>query len=37
MKRTEGSLSNFWDSIKHTNIQFIGVPEEEIKKEYEKI
>ena len=37
MKRTEGSLSNLWDSIKHTNIQFIEVPEEKKKKGYEKI
>ena len=29
MKRTEDS---FWDNIKHTNIQIIGVPEEEEKK-----
>ena len=37
MKRTEDSPRNFWDSIKHTNIQIIGVPEEEErKKEYEK-
>ena len=31
-KRTEGSLRDFWDSIKHTNIQNIGAPEEEEKK-----
>ena len=38
MKRTEDSLRNLWDSIKHTNIQNIGVPEEEEKnKAYEKI
>ena len=29
MKRTEDSLRNLWDNIKHTNIQIIGVPEEE--------
>ena len=35
MKRTEDS---FWDNIKRTNIQIIGVPEEEEKKKgYEKI
>ena len=38
MKRTEDSLRYFWNNIKHTNIQIIGVPEEEEKKkEYEKI
>ena len=38
MKRIEDSLRDLWDNIKHTNIQFIGVPEEEEKKkETEKI
>ena len=32
MKRTEDSLKNIWDSIKHNNIQIIGVPEEEEEK-----
>ena len=37
MKRTEESLRDHWDNIKHTNIQIIGVPEEEEKKKgYEK-
>ena len=37
-KRTEESLRDLWDNIKHTNIQIIGVPEEEEKKkETEKI
>jgi len=37
-KRTEGSLRDLWDNIKHTNIWIIGVlEEEERKKEYEKI
>jgi len=37
MKRAEDSLRDFWDYTKHTNIQIIGVPEEEKKKkEYEK-
>ena len=37
MKRTEDSLRDLWDSIKHTNIWIIGVPEEEGKrKRYEK-
>ena len=29
MKRTEDSLRDLWDNIKCTNIQIIGVPEEE--------
>ena len=38
MKRAEDSLSNLWDQFKRTNIQIIGVPEEEEKKKgYEKI
>ena len=38
MKRTEDSLRDLWDNIKHTNIQIIGVSEEEEKKKgYEKI
>ena len=36
MKRTEDRLRDLWDNIKHTNIQIIGVPEEEKKKGYEK-
>ena len=36
MKRTEDSLKDLWDNIKCTNIRFIGVPEEEKKKGYEK-
>ena len=32
MKRTEDSLRDLWDNIKHTNIRIIGVPEEEKKK-----
>ena len=32
MKRIEGSLRDLWDNIKHTNIQIIGVHEEEDKK-----
>ena len=31
MKRIEDSLRDFWDNIKRTNIQIIGVPEEEEK------
>ena len=37
MKRTEDSLRDLRDNIKHSNICMIGVPEEEKKKEYEKI
>ena len=38
MKRTEDSLRDLWDNIKHTNIQIIEVPEEEEKKKgYEEI
>ena len=39
MKRIEDSLRDLWDNIKCTNIQMIGVPEEEEeqKKCYEKI
>ena len=36
MKRTKDSLRNIWDNIRCTNIQIIGVPEEEKKKGYEK-
>jgi len=37
MKRTEDSLRDLWDNIKRTNIQIVGVPEEEEKKKgYEK-
>ena len=32
MKRTEDSLRDLWDNIKYSNIQIIGVPEEEEKK-----
>ena len=38
MKRIEDSLRDLWDNIKCTNIQVIGVPEEEEKKKgYENI
>ena len=38
MKRTEDGLRDLWDNIKYTNIQIVGVPEEEEKKKvYEKI
>ena len=32
MRRTEDSLRDLWDNVKRTNIQIIGVPEEEEKK-----
>ena len=32
MNRTEDSLRDFWDNIKRTNVQIIGIPEEEEKK-----
>ena len=38
MKRAQDSLRDLWDNIKRTNIQIIGVQEEEEKKKgYEKI
>ena len=37
MKRTEDSLRDLWDHIKCTNIQTIGVPEEEEKKKGHEI
>ena len=37
MERTEDSLRDLWDNIKHNNIRIIGVPEEEKKEGYEKI
>ena len=32
MKRSEDSLRDLWDNVRCTNIQIIGVPEEEEKK-----
>ena len=37
MKRMEDSLRDLWNNIKHTNIQILGIPEEEKKIGYEKI
>ena len=38
IKRTEDSLRDLWDNIKHSIIQIIAVPEEEEKKKgYEKM
>ena len=31
-KRIEDNLRDLWDNTKHTNIQIIGVPEEEKRK-----
>ena len=37
-KKNEDNLRDFWDNVKHPNIQIIGVPEEDDKKkEHEKI
>ena len=36
MKRTENSLRYLWDKIRCTNIQILGVPEEEKNRGYEK-
>ena len=32
MKRTEGSLRDLWDNIKHTNIQIIEFPKKKRKR-----
>ena len=38
IKRNEDNLRDLWDNVKYTNIQIIGVPEEEDKKKgHEKI
>jgi len=38
MKRNEDNLRDLWDTVKHPNIQIIGVPkEEDEKKDHEKI
>ena len=36
MKRLEDSLREFWDNMKSTNIQVIGVPEEKEKQKATK-
>ena len=36
-KRKEDNLRDLWDNVKHPNVQIIGVPEEEKKKDNEKI
>ena len=37
IKRNEDNLRDHWDNVKRTNIQIIGVPEEDKKKGHEKI
>ena len=37
IKRNEDKLRDLWDNVKHPNIQIIGVPEEDKKKDHEKI
>ena len=37
IKRNEDNLRDLWDNVKHLNIQIIGVPEEDKKKDHEKI
>ena len=37
IKRIEDSYRDLWDNIKHTNIQLIGIPEEEKEKGSEEI
>ena len=37
IKRNEDNLRDLWDNVKRPNIQIIGVPEEDKKKDHEKI
>ena len=37
IKRNEDNLSDLWDNVKCPNIRIIGVPEEDKKKDHEKI
>ena len=37
IKRNEDNLRDLQDSVKHYNIRIIGVPEEDKKKDHEKI
>ena len=37
IKRNEDNLRDLQDNVKHSNIQIIGVPEEDKKKDHEKI
>ena len=36
-KNNEDNLRDLWDNVKRPNIRIIGVPEEEKKKDHEKI
>ena len=37
IKRDEDNLRDLWDNVKRPNIRIIGVPEEDKKKDHEKI
>ena len=37
IKRNEDNLRNLWDNVKCPNIRIMGVPEEDKKKDHEKI
>ena len=37
IQRNEDNLRDLWDNVKRPNIQIIGVPEEDKKKDHEKI
>ena len=37
IKRNEDNLRDFWYNVKRPNIRIIGVPEEDKKKDHEKI
>ena len=37
MKRNEDNLRDLWDNSKHPNIRIVEVPEEDKKKDHEKI
>ena len=37
IKRSEDNFRDLWDNVKRPNIQIIGVPEEDKKKDHEKI
>ena len=37
IKRNEDNLRDLWDNVKLPNVRIIGVPEEDKKKDHEKI